>query len=77
MELWKLDIGANCPPALTPTDNITTNQKANVSVTTTGTNTIPAATNVTYQAGNFVQLNPGFSTQGSTVFQTKILAGCD
>ncbi|RFS17326.1 ELWxxDGT repeat protein [Emticicia sp. C21] len=77
VELWKLDINSNCPPTLAPTGNITTNQKANSSVSTTGTNIIPTSVNVTYQAGKYVQLNPGFRTQGNTVFQTKILAGCN
>ncbi|RYU94976.1 ELWxxDGT repeat protein [Emticicia agri] len=77
VELWKIDIINNCPPTLAPTGNITTNQKAGTSVSTTGINTIPVAANVTYQAGNYVQLNPGFRTQGSTIFKAQILAGCN
>ena len=75
------DIGAyeyfsTCLSTLAPTGTITTNQKAATKVITTGTNTIPNTANVIYQAGNYVQLNPGFVTNGSSVFKALILGGC-
>jgi photosystem II stability/assembly factor-like uncharacterized protein len=68
---------STCPNTLSPTGTITNNQKAAMSVSTTGTNTIPNAANVTYQAGNFVQLNAGFSVVSGSVFTAKILVGCN
>jgi Beta-propeller repeat len=76
MFLLGINSGNNCPPSLSPTGTITTNQKAATTVISTGTNTIPNAANVTYQAGNYVQLNAGFSAVSSSVFTAKILAGC-
>ncbi len=67
----------SCPLTLTPTGTITSNQKAATTVITTGTNTIPIGANVIYQAGNNVQLNPGFLANNSSVFTAKILAGCN
>ncbi len=66
----------NCPNTLTPTSSITTNQKAANSVSTTGTNTIPNASNVIYQGGNYVQLNVGFSAANGSVFMARILGNC-
>lgn len=76
-----IDLGAYeylspCASSLTPTGTITSNQKAATSVTSSGTNTIPNASNVIYQAGNFVQLNAGFSTASGSVFTAKILGNC-
>ena len=67
----------SCPSTLAPTGTITTNQKAATTVITTGTNSIPNAANVIYQAGDFVQLNPGFVANNSSVFQVRILTGCN
>jgi hypothetical protein len=72
----KLSGSDNCPSTLTPTGIITSNQKAANSISTTGINTIPNASNVIYQGGNFVQLNAGFSAASGSVFLAKILAGC-
>jgi hypothetical protein len=73
--IWGLQ-QSTCPNTLTPTGIITSNQKAANSVSTTGINTIPNASNVTYQAGNYVLLNTGFSVANGSVFVAKILAGC-
>jgi len=67
---------SSCPPSLSPTGTITTNQKAANTVITSASNTIPNAANVTYQGGNAVQLNPGFTANNGAVFTAKILAGC-
>ena len=87
--IGNVDMGAyeynnTCPSTLTPTGIITTNQKAATSVMTiagtsgAGTlNIIPNATNVIYQAGNFIKLNPGFVANKTSVFTAKILAGCN
>jgi Beta-propeller repeat len=73
--IWGVQATA-CPPALTPTGIITTNQKAANTVITTGNNSIPNAANVTYQGGNYVQLNPGFSAANGSIFTAKIAGGC-
>ena len=65
-----------CPSSLSPTGSITTYQKAGNTVITTGINTIPNAVNVLYQAGDFIQLNPGFVANNSSIFTARILSGC-
>lgn len=75
--VWALEQNTPCSPILFPTGTITTNQKAAKTVITTGTNTIQNAANVIYQAGDFVQLNPGFMANNSSVFTAKILTGCN
>ncbi|MBA4852842.1 SBBP repeat-containing protein [Emticicia sp. BO119] len=66
----------NCPLSLSPTATVSSNQKASVSVSTTGTNTIPNASNVIYQGGNYVQLNVGFSAENGSVFTAVIAGNC-
>ncbi|GGD81830.1 hypothetical protein GCM10011514_52380 [Emticicia aquatilis] len=73
--VWVLQ-QTTCQSTLSPTGTITSNQKAAASVTSLGTNTIPNASNVIYQGGNFVQLNAGFSAVSGSVFTAKILGGC-
>ena len=68
--------GPGCSENLVLSSVITSSQKANRTITTSGVNTIQPSSNVTYQAGNYVQLNPGFSTGTNSVFMTKLLAGC-
>ena len=75
------DIGAyeyasTCPSTLAPTGTITTSQKAAKTVITTGTNTISNSANIIYQAGDFVQLNPGFMANNSSIFIAKVLPAC-
>lgn len=76
------DIGAYeyianlCPETLTFSGNITMNGSANTSIVTSGTTTLPINSNTTFQAGNFIQLNPGFSTGSNAVFLTKLVSGC-
>lgn len=67
-----------CPPTLTPTGNITANQKAATAVITVdgSANTIASGVSVVYQAGSYVQLNPGFRTINGAVFTARILGGC-
>ncbi len=65
-----------CQYTLSPTGTITTNQKAATTVISTGINTIPNASNVIYQGGNYVQLNTGFQAKSGAVFTAKILNGC-
>ncbi len=67
-----------CPTTLTPTGTITTNQKASSTVITVSgsVNTIASGSTVIYQAGNYVQLNPGFRANSEAVFTAQILAGC-
>ncbi len=65
-----------CPTTLSPTNTVTTNQKAVTTVISTSINTIPNAANVIYQAGNYVQLNAGFVANSGSVFTAKILANC-
>ena len=78
----KPDIGAyefilnTCPEVVQVTGTINSNQKADQSIVTLSPNNIQAGTSVTYQAGNYIQLNPGFSTGTNSVFITKLLAGC-
>ncbi len=67
---------SGCTSTLTPTGTITSNQKAGTTVISSGINTIPNTTNITYQAGNYVQLNPGFRTNSGAVFKAQILNGC-
>ena len=84
-DYWIVKItDGSCPNTLTPTGTITTNQKAaNTVITVAGNvgsgtlNIIPNSTNVIYQAGNYVLLNPGFVANNSSVFTAKILAGCN
>ncbi|MCP9769621.1 hypothetical protein EGI22_17090 [Lacihabitans sp. LS3-19] len=70
----------SCPQSLTfvsPVNNITTGtstQKANLSIT--AQNAITGG-NTTYQAGNFILMNPGFVVSGNAVYLTKIMAGCN
>lgn len=66
----------DCPLTLTPTGTVNNNRKASVSVSTTGTNTIPDASNVIYQGGNYVQLNAGFLANNGSVFTARILGNC-
>lgn len=72
-----------CPSILSyqnPTDNFTSTpnpslKKASVSIT--ATNQISGnGTNVSYQAGNKVELNAGFKAENGTVFMAQI-AGCN
>jgi hypothetical protein len=69
-----------CPQTLTfvsPANNISSgivSQKANQMIT--ATNQITGG-NTTYQAGNNIQMNPGFTVSGGAVYLTKILAGCN
>ncbi len=67
---------SNCPETLAVTGPINTDQKANLSISTGLPNTINTASSVTYQAGNYIQLNPGFSTGVNAVFVTRLLGGC-
>ena len=84
-DYWIVKItGGICPNTLTPTGTITSNQKAaNTVITVVGNagsgtlNIIPNSTNVIYQAGNYVLLNPGFVANNSSIFTAKILAGCN
>jgi hypothetical protein len=73
--IWVLQQNT-CPNTLTPTGIITNNQKAATSVITSGTNSIPNASNVIYQGGNYIMLNAGFSAASGSVFTTKILGNC-
>jgi hypothetical protein len=73
--IWNLQQNA-CPNTLTPTGTITNNQKAALSVNTSSTNTIPNASNVIYQGGNYVQLNAGFQAVNGSVFTARILGNC-
>lgn len=66
----------NCLLTLTPTGTVNSNQKASVSVSTTGTNTISNASNVIYQGGNCVQLNAGFLADNGSVFTARIAGNC-
>ena len=78
----KPDLGAYefysnpCPDNLMPTGLISMDQKANLSIQNVGNNTINLGISVIYQAGNYIQLNPGFSTGTNSVFMTKLLSGC-
>lgn len=69
-----------CPTTQTFTsssDNISSGtnlQKANQVIT--ATNKI-AGGNTTYQAGNKIEMNPGFEVSGGAIYLTKILAGCN
>ncbi len=72
-----------CPNAISVTDSITANQKAAFSLSTIfgnsmdgNLNIIPGGANVVYQAGKEILLNPGFTTNSSSVFQARILSGC-
>jgi predicted outer membrane repeat protein len=82
-EMGAYEFNSTCPSTLTPTGIITTNQKAATTViTVAGTtaggnlNTISSGSNVIYQGGNYVRLNPGFKANTGSVFMAKILAGC-
>jgi ELWxxDGT repeat protein len=72
--LYKIAGGA-CASTLTPTGAINTDQKASVSVISTGTNTISNPAKVVYQA-RFVELNPGFAANTGSVFTAKN-GGCN
>jgi Concanavalin A-like lectin/glucanases superfamily len=69
-----------CPTTQTFTsssDNISSGtnlQKANQVIT--ATNKITGG-NTTYQAGNKIEMNPGFEVSGGAIYLTKILAGCN
>ena len=72
-----------CPNSISVTDSITANQKAALSLSTIlgnsidgNLNIIPGGANVVYQAGKEILLNPGFVTNGSSVFKALILGGC-
>ncbi len=73
--IWNLQQNT-CPNTITPSGTITSNQKAATSVSTSSTNTIPNASNVIYQGGNYVQLNAGFSAVNGSVFTARILGNC-
>lgn len=73
--IWNLQQNT-CPNARTPTGSITNNQKAATTVITSNTNTIPNASNVIYQGGNYVQLNAGFEAVNGSVFTARILGNC-
>jgi hypothetical protein len=75
-DYWVVRLDAYCPNALTPIGTLISNQKAATTVITSGTNTIPNTSNVIYQAGNYVQLNAGFSAVSGSVFVAQILGGC-
>ena len=68
--------GSNCPNQLTQTATIATNQTLSAVQSITATNQIINA-NVTYKAGNNINLNPGFNVNAdpSTVFRAYI-EGC-
>jgi hypothetical protein len=69
-----------CPTTQTFTsssDNISSGtnlQKANQVIM--ATNKITGG-NTTYQAGNKIEMNPGFEVSGGAIYVTKILAGCN
>ncbi|MCP9770925.1 LamG domain-containing protein [Lacihabitans sp. LS3-19] len=69
-----------CPSGQTfisPNDNISSGtifQKANQSIT--ATNKISGG-NTIYQAGNTINMNPGFEVANGAVYLTKLLAGCN
>lgn len=73
--VWVLQQNS-CPQSLAPAGSITSNQKAATTVSTNGTNTIPASSNVIYQGGNYVQLNAGFQAANGSVFSARILGNC-
>ncbi len=64
----------NCPTSITLTlfDPITSNNTFNASNSITATNAIANAINVTYTAGNSVELKPGFTAAQGSVFSAKI-----
>ncbi|UBM58801.1 hypothetical protein LAG90_18550 [Marinilongibacter aquaticus] len=67
---------SNCPENLMPTGLISTDQKADAYVSTSGSNTIDSGAAVGYQAGHYITLNPGFSAEAGSVFRTEIQGGC-
>lgn len=73
--IWVLQQNA-CPNTLSPSGEITNNQKAASSVITNGINTVPASSNVIYQGANFVLLNAGFSAANGSVFSARISGNC-
>jgi hypothetical protein len=74
-----VNITSPCPPSLTlvaPTDNIASGTvKQEVSGTITATNKVTGG-NVKYDAGQNIQLNPGFVVDSGVVFSAYI-DGCD
>ena len=75
-ELFKLSTVNPCPEQLNPVGTVSGNLSANLTISTGTPNDIQNGSNVTYQAGQYIQLNPGFKTGTNTVFLTKLMGGC-
>lgn len=75
----QITINGPCPATLNftnPANNISTGtivQKANQTIT--ATNSITGG-DVTFQAGNTIELNPGFQVSNGAVFRSILVAGC-
>lgn len=68
------DNTSNCPIAIIENSGaiINSSQSAIVSIDTDGS--VSAGNNITYNAGDYIQLNPGFCTPATTIFRAIILA---
>jgi len=64
----------NCPSSITLTsfDPITSNHTFSASNSINATNAIANAINVTYTAGNSIELKPGFMASSGSIFNAKI-----